>query len=363
MEALLTAPLQRMSDALDEYHNSNAATPRQQFGVGGREGVGCGGRSGASSRRDRGGARAAAAEVAEASEKAAYACRGFVMGAGEGVASAVGEPLQGALDMVRLLSEGARATPGALDRWAERELELHSRDVVRHRPPSVRRAVRPPALDLGSDLANAEASSRPAAEALRRWRTCDACGWGGEGALRCARCDSPTRADAPGGAGEFGEFSPTSEPSPGNAAEGLVRGISGLSREIGRGFVGVIAEPARGASEDGAAGLAVGVMRGLVRATCGITAGTFEAISLTAEGTRSTIDRGFDLVRQLGEDGPLNSGVGRGRGDADGGAGARGGAERRGGAGMSAGCSGAHGASRDYGARPAGRQYVVDIPQ
>ena len=43
-----------------------------------------------------------------------------------------------------------------------------------------------------------------------------------------------------------------------------------------------------------------GVVKGVVKATCGITAGAMDAISLAAEGTRSSIASGIDAVRQLG---------------------------------------------------------------
>ena len=66
------------------------------------------------------------------------------------------------------------------------------------------------------------------------------------------------------------------------------------------GLHAVVAEPARGASEDGVSGLAAGVVKGVVKATCGITAGAMDAISLAAEGTRSSIASGIDAVRQLG---------------------------------------------------------------
>ena len=70
--------------------------------------------------------------------------------------------------------------------------------------------------------------------------------------------------------------------------DGIAKGVAALGTGIGRGFIGVFTEPAKGASEGGAAGFFSGLGRGLVGLVARPTAGVIELGMKTTEGFANT---------------------------------------------------------------------------
>lgn len=81
--------------------------------------------------------------------------------------------------------------------------------------------------------------------------------------------------------------------NPKDVVEGLAYGVRSLALGFGRGIVGVVAEPYKGAKSDGFAGLLKGGLRGVSGLVVRPVAGVFDFTSKTAEGIKNTTHR-FD---------------------------------------------------------------------
>lgn len=81
--------------------------------------------------------------------------------------------------------------------------------------------------------------------------------------------------------------------NPKDVVEGLAYGVRSLALGFGRGVVGVIAEPYKGARSEGFSGLLKGGLRGISGLVVRPVAGVFDFTSKTAEGIKNTTHR-FD---------------------------------------------------------------------